>query len=314
MAKTKILPSPICPVWLPLQTGEGNGWSSGFENRHVFGPVPVEVEDATFFISCLLGTIPGKLPEDWKVPLQFVPAPPDMNILPVVDIEAPDTVKSQSVMTLEQVIETDDGYIVTGKFQSASLPLNAKAQGVSKWITITDANGRIVEARLPESLDLVSNVYGEFYWAYEIQGKQQDFPLTFTLDAVSADIPDATVDFEFDTGADPKTGQVWEPNIELEIVGYPIKVISIERVEKGYSFIFKSVPDVIGVSAEINDVPFSSASGGNDGYGNGDLFYVVEYPDDIPYGKMKIRLNWLRADIHGPWQVQWSPESILPTP
>ena len=192
--------------------------------------------------------------------------------------------------------------------------LNAKAQGVSKWITVTDVFGRIVEARPPESLDLISNIYGEFYWAYEIAGKKHAFPLTFTLEIVSADIPDATIDFEFDTGSEPKVGQIWEPNIELEIAGYPINVVSIKRLEKGYSFVFKSVPDVIGVSAEINNVPFSSSSGGNDGFGNGELFYIIEYSDDVPSGKMKIRLNWLRADIHGPWQVQWSPESILPTP
>lgn len=196
-----------------------------------------------------------------------------------------------------------------------ALPLNAKALGISKWITITDANGKIVEARPPASLDLVSNVYGEFYWAYEIQGKQHTFPLTFTLDAVSADIPEAAIEFEFDTGANPKVGQVWNPNKELEIAGYAIKVVSIERLEKGYSFIFKADTDVIGVSVEINDVPFSSSSAGNDGYGMGNLFCIVEYSGDVPSGKVKIQLNWLQAEIHGPWQVQWSPGNYsLSTP
>src|SRR5215208_6486636 len=33
---------------LPLQSGEGSGWVSGFEHRHVFGPGPMEVNEVSF--------------------------------------------------------------------------------------------------------------------------------------------------------------------------------------------------------------------------------------------------------------------------
>ncbi len=299
---------------LHMHTAEGNGWMTGFENRSVYGPLPAGVNEVTLIMPCVEGTLVGRLPENWEVPLRFESAPSDMIVLPVVEVTPSTSDASRSAMTLEQVIETNDGYIVTGKFQSTALPLNAKALGISDWITITDANGQVVEARPPTSLDLASNVYGEFYWAYEIQGKQHAFPLTFTLDGVSADIPDATVEFEFDLGADPKVGQVWNLNKELEIAGYAIEVVSIERLEKGYSFIFQADPDVIGVNVEIDHEPFSSASAGNDGYGMGNLFYIVEYAGDVPSGKVTIQLNWLQAEIPGPWQVEWSPESISPTP
>lgn len=293
---------------LGVRSGEASGWISGFESRIVYDPIPTEVDEATFLLSCVEGTIQGRLPENWKVPLRFIPAPPDLTVLPVVDVIPSESVLdgTESAMTLEKVIETDSGYILIGKFRSIGLPANAKAQGISDWIKVVDANGQAVDVAPANNME-PSTVFGELIWGYEIEGKQHAWPLTLKIDSVNVLFDQQTTEIKFDTGANPQTGQVWILNQDAQIAGYTIRVISIERTVNGYSFIFKADPSVIGITVEIKDFPFASETSGSDGFGRGDLFSIIEYEGDPPAGKLTIQLGWLIADIQGPWQVQWSP-------
>lgn len=294
---------------------EGGDWISGYEYRIVYGPFPRDVKEATFMMSCVDGTTPGRLPGNWEVPLRFVPAPPDMNILPVLDVAssatAPDT--SQTAMTIEKVIETADGYIVTGRFRSIGLPMNAKAQGLSSRMKITDANGQMVDATLIYNME-PSNVFGEIPWGYEVKGKLHAWPLTFTIDTVNVLFEQQTTEFEFNTGPNPQVGQKWSLDKDVQFAGYVIRVVSIERTPNGYSFIFKADPDVTNVTAEIKSFPYTSAGGWNDGYGHGDLFFTIEFKEEPPSGKLTIELGWLNANIHGRWQVKWNPENMPSAP
>ena len=121
-------------------------------------------------------------------------------------------------------------------------------------------------------------------------------------------------EFEFDTGPNPQAGQKWILNQDITLEGYTIRVVSMERTRNGYAFIFKADPEVTGITPNIKGFPFTSGGGGNDGFGRGDLYFNIEYAEGPPSGKLTIELGWLNADIHGPWQVQWSPENISVTP
>lgn len=294
---------------------QSNGWISGFEGRIVYDILPPETNVVIFSVPCIYGTTPGALPRDWEVPLQLVPAPSDLKVFPVIDItpliSAGD--KIQSAMTLEQMIETDEGYILIGKFRSIGLPENASASGLSQAIRVTDANGHEIEASYYNDLE-PGSVFGEFPWGSEIKGKQHVWPLTLTIDTITAEFNDPATEFEFDTGPNPHVGQQWTLNRDVELEGYTIRIVSIERTNNGYAFIFKADPDVTGITPNIKGVPILSGSGGNDGFGKGDLFATIEYNGEPPSGKLIIELGWLRANLHGPWQVQWSPKDILPTP
>lgn len=294
---------------LPLQTGEGNGWSTGFESRHVFGAMPVDTNEATFLLSCIPETAPGALPENWEVPLRFVPAPSDVNILPAVNIPASASGESQSAMTLEKVIETRDGYILVGKFRSIGLPEHALAYAERKFLKITDANGQLIESTHANDID-VDYQFGEIGLIYEIKGKQHAWPLTLTLDEVVVLFDQQSTEFEFDTGPNPQVGQKWllQPNAQL--MGYTIHDVLIERTENGYSFVIKSDPDVLFVNPEINDFPFSSAGGSNDGFGKGETYFHMEFKGEPPSGKLVIKLSDLQARLNGPWYIQWQPENV----
>ena len=65
------------------------GWASGYQHRFNYPPLPAAVNDAKLVISCLFHTRPGAAPEDWEIPLHFVPAPPDVTAFPVIEIPTP---------------------------------------------------------------------------------------------------------------------------------------------------------------------------------------------------------------------------------
>lgn len=66
-------------VYLRLPDGSTlnitDGGGTIHESRFVFPPIPTNVNQVTFVMPCILGTLPGKAPENWELPLRFVPAP-----------------------------------------------------------------------------------------------------------------------------------------------------------------------------------------------------------------------------------------------
>jgi len=297
---------------LPLQTGEGSGWSSGFENRQVYGPLPMDINEATFVLSCIPQTKPGKLPENWEVPLHFISASPDMKLLPVLELTVPAD-EHQNPMILERAIETDNGYILIGKFRSIGLPEHAVAYGGRNFLKITDANGKVVNAVHANGMD-VDTKFGEFGLAYEIKGKDHAWPLTLVIEKVIVLFDQQVTEFEFDTGSNPQVGQTWILHPDIQLMGYTIHEVAIERTEKGYSFRIQSDPDVIMIVPEIKGFPASSASGGDDGFGRGEIRFQLDYKDEMPFGKLTVRFGELQAMLHGPWSLQWQPENISATP
>jgi len=296
---------------LGIRSSQGSGWTTGFENQLVYPPISKDTNEVTFLVSCISGTLPEALPQNWEIHLRLIPASSDLTILPVVN--APAIAGQLSAMTLEQVIETDNGYILIGKFRSIGLPAHAQAQGGPSFVLITDANGQAVDAAPARDLD-PNNVFGEFVWGYEIKGKKQAWPLTLTMDTVQVLYYEQTTDFQFDTGPNPQTGQKWILNQDIQFEGYTIRVVSIERTSSGYSFVFKADPHVVGITAEIKDFPPVGGNGGDGGFGTGDLYSTTEYNGEPPSGKLTIELGWLHAYVAGSWRVQWSPDNVLPAP
>jgi hypothetical protein len=61
-------------------------WSSGYQHRFDFAVLPAAVNDVTLGIPCLYMTTPGAVPENWEIPLHFVPAPAQVTAFPVIEI------------------------------------------------------------------------------------------------------------------------------------------------------------------------------------------------------------------------------------
>lgn len=302
---------------LQQMSGSGTGWGTGMEMRFTYAPIPADVNEAVFFLPCIQDALPGALPEDWELPLRFIPAPPEMTLVPVIEVMPEETSAAvESPLILEKVIETETGYILIGRFDSTPLEADANVLGISEWPAITDANGQQVEFTTPNDLDITTSEMGVFPWAYQLNSKQFAFPLTITLAAVDAETASSEARFEFDTGANPQSGQEWTLNQELQFDAFSVTLNSIRFNGDGYAFKFTSESQVNpNISVEING--FTPAGGGGGGDNMGSIESSIVYEGNPPVGKLSFIFHSTPiVKIRGPWRLEWQPENatLLPPP
>lgn len=155
--------------------GESGGWGVGYQATYSFAPLSADVNAATLIIPCVEGALPGTLPENWEIHLNFMPAPPEMTVIPVTEVTPVQAVPSTGPLLIERTVETDKGYLLVGAFNSNGLPAGAQAMDFSMYPVMTDANGTEVlydfanqQLEVPAVLPPV----GTFPWAFEVIGKQ----------------------------------------------------------------------------------------------------------------------------------------------
>ncbi len=299
-------------------------------------PIPAGVDQATFVMPCIFNTLPGTVPTDWELPLRFVAAPPDLTVMPVLDEPTPTTettavpslgaqseetpTPAQQAVTVEKVIETDDGYILIGAFRAHA------PEGT--WVQITgvplihDANGKEVDYTYPQDIqppyssDMKN---GDFPWVYQFKAAGVAFPLTFQFSGVfiyQVD-PQAKAAVAFDAGADPQPGQEWELDQAVQLAGHTVRLVSVTAGEGVYSFRIDPGPDLSGVSVEIEGHPAVGGGGGGGGPRTGEYQTSLAYTE-LPKGKLNILLsNPLAVSETQTWEGQWqpaSPRGDWPTP
>ncbi len=285
-------------------------------------PIPQDVNQVTFVIPCIFDTLPNTVPTDWEIPLTFVPLPEDTTILPVLEL-TPEITTSTSMPTDElsgqeiapfefnEVIETDDGYILIGWFR----PHLAEGEKIQVMgVQYLDANGKnlINSIDYPEDIDLSSSGMpfgvGDSQWAIQFKASDVAFPLTvrYTGNVYSLLDQSAPLEFEFDAGSDPQPGQEWVINKDFDIAGITFRLVSIRAGENGYSFQFESDPQLDGLSVQIEGY---QAIGGGGGPTSRSLAF-----EEMPTGKLKL----LFSDFYPlketrTWEGKWQPET-LPSP
>ena len=201
-------------------------------------PIPAGVDEAVFVLPCIFNTLPGKTPENWELPLRFVPAPPDLTVMPVIDLSpspqatqgatalpnqvssSPTAPASRSATVIKE-IETSDGYILVGQFQPPIQP--GEDVQLTGSADIRDANGKKVTYTLPQ--DVGPNALGldpnGSYWYVQFKAAGLAYPLSITFSGVALRQADsnATAEFTFDAGPNPQPGQEWTPNQDIQLAG-----------------------------------------------------------------------------------------------
>ncbi|NOH02714.1 MAG: DUF4179 domain-containing protein [Chloroflexi bacterium] len=314
----------------------------GFESNIRF-PVPVGVTSATFFIPCISGALsPGILPENWELPLRFIPAPPDvaLTMMPVIEVmqptqaamplaetsplPAPDA-GDANPLTLTKIIAGDNSlhygdayrhsYILFGELNppAPSQPSEWRIDWVS--LDLVDSNGQTVYWQIPNDIDQpVSDSPHKLVWAIIVPEFAPPLRITQTARyAISANSQE-TYTFEFDTGANPQPLQEWKLNTEFEFAGRRIRLTRIlaNPVRTGYIFSFESEDNYIsGLSARIEGYPstdhllFPILLPGK----SGSTWDFYEYYDEsLPSGKLKVILSDLYlVEETKNWTLEWRP-------
>jgi hypothetical protein len=281
------------------------------EGMQDYPPLPANVAHALLVIPCIGETLPGRVPENWALPLRFVPAPAELTVMPVIELSplAETTrVPAESAVSFDQVIETSDGYILLGRFTPRV------AQG--EWAQVTgmpqihDATGARVSYNMPNDVQepMVSDGSGGFGFAYEFDAAGIAYPLTISFPGVivgPAD-PQASAQFHFDTGEDPQPDQVWTLNQQVELAGHTITLVSVSTAARnGYAFEFQSDEDFYSLSLEIDGHPANGGGGG--GVTGGTLHASLDFID-VPTGPLTLNVsNLVVIKSRTSWEGEWTP-------
>ncbi len=302
-----------------------------------FPPIPAGVGRATLVIPCILNTLPGKAPENWELALSFVPAPPDLTVMPVVEVSpstaAPSPVASQAAVptpsaaaasaqptpveswiAFDQVIETQAGYILTARF--APQFTDTTTIQVMGPPELHDAHGKKVAYTYPTDVESPNafSPAGGFGMALEFNAAGLAYPLSLSIQGypVRPASPAAQASFSFDAGDAPQPGQTWTPGQEIQLAGHTLKLVSVTTDgTNGYSFRFTSDPQVVSASVQIEGLTPDGGGGsrGAPGAEGAQFSASLSFPQ-IPTGKLEVTVSdlMLRGDAQT-WEAQWSPET-----
>ncbi len=288
----------------------------------VDAPIPSSFENVTFILPCIFNTLPGSAPEQWEIPLRFIPAPPDFEFLPVVEIttnptptqsmgnieivDTPTTHQSSASISVERMIATEEGYILLG-YINPHLPEGSWLQIIG-IATIRDADGKKVSYTLPtdvQPLELSSQMQGRIAWAIQFKGFGVRFPISISFSGVVLSPLDtqATVTTTLDVGNNPLSGQVWEVNRDLQLGGTTFKLVAVTAEPNGYSFQIDPGATLAGVSIAIEG---HQAIGG----GGGGQFTSLIY-ETRPDGILSIVFsNPIATSPTQTWQTSWQPDQV----
>jgi hypothetical protein len=307
------------------------------------GPIPADVNQVTLIIPCIANTLPGTVPTDWELPIRFVPAPPDMTIIPVIQIQATalpspqadSPTAAENPLAITQVLDIGDHYVIMGEFRYDALGKKAKlahdnvfSDGswvVVKDVKIIDAVGQETSVAPSDGIDstLMAIVPtpsrpDAAQWNYQAD-KIFVPPLTIEYNVEDITPVGAAVqaEFEFDAGPDPQNGEEWDVKKDFTLGGYAIHLDSITFSSNfGYEFRF-TVDHGASANAISVDLPgyTQNCGGGSGGDDFPDSFtetFCVTKPGagKFPTGKLTATLNFQtlkRTDKT--YQVQWNPDS-----
>jgi len=290
-------------------------------------PVPDNIYEAVFVLPCIFNTLPDTTPTGWQLPLIFVDAPEDIEILPVQEVspspgesgfevlptyvETQDAAAAQAYISVDGVIEIEDGYILMGSVRSLT-PEGSWLQIIGPMV-IRDAAGDTIQYGFPEDIHPPMNIdigRGGYNWAVQIDGAGLAFPITISFNAVV--ISGVEIDepgrFVFDVGSEPQPGQVWELNQDIDIGGYVITLLAVSAMEDGYSFSIDPGTELVDVNISIEGVQALAGGGGGSW---GDEFTRSMIFSELPAGELTLVFdNPVRAEPLESLQTEWQPEVI----
>ena len=320
------------------------GFESGFGSTNKYGPVPAGVTDAIFFIPCINGALsPGILPENWELPLHFVPAPPDaaLTMMPVIEVTSPSVTAMPAVestllpvpdagtanpLTLTRIIDAGDNRLLYGEIYRHSYILFGELNPPAPpqpgewridWVSLdlVDNNGQKIDWTFPRDIDQpVSDSPYKLVWAIVVPEFAPPLRISQTVRyAISSNSQD-TYAFEFDARTNPQLLQEWNLNTEFQFASHTIRLtrISANPVRTGYIFSF-----------ETDDSSVNSLSARIDGYpsiehlsfpillpgSNVSRWEFYEYYSAVlPKGKLKVILSdlYLNGETKS-WTLDWQP-------
>lgn len=318
-------------------SGVINPLVNGYESQYKFTSIPLNVVDATLYIPCIQGALePGILPENWEIPIHFVPASPQvaMTTIPMATdmpssqagVESAST--AESILTLVpdesltdhlsvlQVIDGGNSYILVGAFTPPVSPANEQRIYTISDIVLRDGNGQVIaDDEFPFDLDLTPYIIaspGKDVWAVKFDKNfVPPLRIAYQTQYLYSPMPQEAYTFEFDAGANPQAGQEWILNHEFELESHKVTLSKITAGANSLTFFFHTADESVeslGMHS-TGDIQIEGYTpvdfGGWFGVGSWNLTKTYS---EMPRGKLKITISglYLYGEFQN-WSLDWQP-------
>ena len=332
-------PSLQLPDGTELKIIGGDGNQS--ESRMMLPAIPAGVYAVKFHLPCLADVAPGKAPENWEIPLRFMPASSDLTVLPVIELATPLPITPTSApvtkltsdpflgitFNLESLTRTDRGYILVTSIQWKDKTFLSVGTNQLKSISLVDANGKKLSILPLTDTYPPSSTPNRAVVSFSLADEAFTAPLTLSLAWTGIDLTDMPR-FTFDPGANPQAGQTWPVNQKIEVAGFPLQIESatfMPNTELNKQQWMRFNPqDMIGFNFSIAADPaiqslylavksgFSADGTGTSGYSgldaSGKLSSVALMNGKI-IAPLTIEAGYV--EVRHPWQITFDPAQIM---
>lgn len=323
---------------LALLNGQGQGWGTGQRERNVFPPLPTTATTVTLVLARLPGYPPHAGPEDWELPLRFVPAPAGMVMLPVLEVTpvfpaAPGPAETRATppgneaagadaphgiqVQLEQAIELPDGYQLQG---SLRVPASVHAYLAEPELAhvLQDADGRPIPAA-PVEPDVLAAAAADaaFHWAVRTNTKDAPGPWRLSIPAIVLHVA-TEAPFAIDLGPDPQLGQAWTLDQPLTAVDQPMRITAARLWADSAGRIwlnldFAGGPDLLAVHFARTDRAGRTTTYSDGLVAPGRLNAGLVFAQK-PGGLLRLQVTAINVRVAGPWQMTWQPPAATTRP
>lgn len=322
---------------LKITGGEGNQ----SESRMTLPPVPDGMYAAKFFLPCLMDVAPGKAPENWGLPLRFMPAPPDLTVVPVIELATPVPATPTSVpvtkltsdpflgitFNLDSLTRTDRGYILITSIQWDDKTFASVGTNQLKSISLVDASGKKINILPLTDTYPTSSIPNRTVIGFSLADEAFTPPLTLNLAWAGINLTDMPR-FTFDPGTDPQVGQTWPVNQKIEVAGFPLQIENASFMPSaelnkqewmrfnpedmvGFDFSIAADPAIQSLYLAVKS-GFSTDGTGTSGYSGldtkGKLTSVALLNGKI-IAPLTIEAGYL--EVRHPWQITFNPAEIM---
>jgi len=301
----------------PSREGGFGGGESTWKD--VFPAVPAGETRAALVLPCLAELPAGDGPQNWEIPLAFAPAPPDMTVYPVVELPTPLPAATQAaapgngmVFTLQGIAALDEGYFLDTLLSWEMDPAMLDVQVYPDAIHLVDAGGQEVSV-WPADLNPPAAPTGDQSLALKFQTAPvlTPGPANLVLDYVAVGMA-ASTSFTIDLGSSPQPGQTWELNKDLEVNGYPLRVVSAEYVQTPpgeptmLMLYLASDSGLLTITAMDREHEILG-TGGSPGSDQVPFRAGWYYKDGFPQGIVTVDITMISVRRAGPWSITWTP-------
>ncbi len=303
-----------------LQLIEGGG--SAQKMRFVYPPISKNINQVDFILPCIQNTLPGLAPENWRLPLRFIPAPPDYSMLPVIELPVNETETDaipqvrQQPLAITKILEVDENYLIFGEFdprksEDTTAP-GAVWQPIGALQGTDSAGSTYYLSYLPELNTYEPSDPQVETFMFKIS-KYVLSPLKITYPGIYVQKVGEPQQFRFewDAGTSAQPGQEWVLNKDINVDGYSVRLVSITANQQGYSFtfdhnnqanLFEENTHVI--SPKGVEIEGYTVAGGGGGGGTLSLDYVQR-----PVGKLTfvVTVQHNQSLQKKTWEFTWQP-------